>query len=364
MSMFLIQCHELNNRLIHECEKLIEGIIKRIYEVNMDEANYVIGEVKQITEKFSVGAKESADLVLFEAELTEVKDVRRGEIHKKYTDLVEWVQLMYQFPQFEVNDEIQKIVKTAFNSVQRIAGHIEERSSNLLENRSAITARTMQESKDFEQELKQIAADIAEFKGKNSTKSIPEYNTQIKVIKDKLQMMVKQREEIKGKQADLEFSVIQEFSDLEVCQKNIKPYDELWRTYAEVESYIGTWENTPVNELNPEEIQSIFKKLNSTMSRLEASFQQMKNVKLERNAKNKKDTLMKFQKKIPVIRALTTKGLKESHIIKMSKKIGLGEKVNCTLQPLKEMENAQEHIQFLEQESDFAFRQYTMFNNL
>lgn len=72
----------------------------------MDEANYVIAEVKQITDKFGIGAKESADLVLFEAELNEIKEVRRHEIHKKYTDLVEWVQLMYQFPQFEVNEEI------------------------------------------------------------------------------------------------------------------------------------------------------------------------------------------------------------------------------------------------------------------
>lgn len=343
MSMFLIQCHELNNRLIHECEKLIEGIIKRIYEVNMDEANYVIGEVKQITEKFSIGAKESADLVLFEAELTEVKEVRRHEIHKKYTDLVEWVQLMYQFPQFEVNEEIQKIVKTAFNSVQRIAGHIEERSTNLLENRGAITTRTQNESKDFENELKDLSASIAEFKNKISTKNISDHNNQIKAIKDKLNAMRQQREEIKKKQMDLEFSVIQEFPELEVCEKNIKPYEEFWRTYAEVEKNLDFWEKTPVNELDAEEIQSTFKKLNSTMSRLEIQFQQMKN-KLERLAKNKKDTLMKFNKKIPVIRALTTKGLKENHIAKMSKKIGLGDKVNCTEQPLQNMENAQEHI--------------------
>lgn len=38
MSMFLIQCHELNNTLIHECEQLIKDIVKRMYEVNLDEA--------------------------------------------------------------------------------------------------------------------------------------------------------------------------------------------------------------------------------------------------------------------------------------------------------------------------------------
>lgn len=52
MSMFLIQCHELNNRLIHECEKLIEMIVKRMYDVNNEEAAYIIHEVKKIQESF------------------------------------------------------------------------------------------------------------------------------------------------------------------------------------------------------------------------------------------------------------------------------------------------------------------------
>jgi hypothetical protein len=38
MSMFLVQCHELNEKLIHECEKLILAIVKRMYDVNVDEA--------------------------------------------------------------------------------------------------------------------------------------------------------------------------------------------------------------------------------------------------------------------------------------------------------------------------------------
>ena len=86
--------------------------------------------------------------------------------------------------------------------------------------------------------------------------------------------------------------------------------------------------------------------------------------KLEQQSKFKKEWLLKFQKKIPVIRALTTKGLKETHIAKMAKKIGMSEKTDITKQPLSNMENAETHVQFLEQEADFAFRQYTMFNQM
>ena len=86
--------------------------------------------------------------------------------------------------------------------------------------------------------------------------------------------------------------------------------------------------------------------------------------KLVNYAKNKKEFLAKFSKKIPVIKVLNTEGLKESHIAKMAKKLGLGEKTDITRQPLSTMENAEQHIQFLEEEADFANRQFTMYNNL
>ena len=48
----------------------------------------------------------------------------------------------------------------------------------------------------------------------------------------------------------------------------------------------------------------------------------------------------------------------------MAKKIGHSEKTDITKQPLSNMESAEQHIQFLETEADFAFRQYTLYNNL
>ena len=48
----------------------------------------------------------------------------------------------------------------------------------------------------------------------------------------------------------------------------------------------------------------------------------------------------------------------------MAKKIGLGEKTDITKQPLSAMESADQHIQYLEGEADFALRQFTMQNNM
>ena len=117
MSMFLIQCHDLNNRLILECERLVETIVKRIYDDNLDEATQVIAEVKLIGEEFNKKAEESHEWVQYEAVLQEVQSKKRGEIISRYNNLIEWLELMYSYPRFEPNDEIQKQIKNAFTSV-------------------------------------------------------------------------------------------------------------------------------------------------------------------------------------------------------------------------------------------------------
>ena len=108
MSMFLIQCHELNNRLILECERLVETIVKKIYDDNLDEATMVITDVKMIGEDFNKKAEESHEWVAYEAVLQEVQSKKRGEIIARYNNLIEWLELMYSYPRFEPNDEIQK----------------------------------------------------------------------------------------------------------------------------------------------------------------------------------------------------------------------------------------------------------------
>ena len=100
------------------------------------------------------------------------------------------------------------------------------------------------------------------------------------------------------------------------------------------------------------------------MGRLELLFQQMKLKNLEKLAKGKKEVLTKFRGKIPVIRALTTKGLEPVHIAKMAKKLGQGEKTDVTKVTLESLGAPEQHIAYLEGEADFALRQYTMFNNL
>ena len=121
---------------------------------------------------------------------------------------------------------------------------------------------------------------------------------------------------------------------------------------------------TPINQLDAEEITSQFRKLNGAVNKIEITFQTMKLKRLDLIASGRKAWLMKFQKKIPVIRALTTPGLKLEHIHRMSQRIKMGDTTDITKQTLETMLEAENHLQYLEQEADFANRQFTLYNNL
>lgn len=141
---------------------------------------------------------------------------------------------------------------------------------------------------------------------------------------------------------------------LEQCNINIKPYDDFWKAYSEVTERESEWMKTPICQLDADEVQGRFKKLMAAMGRMEVTFKEKKNKKLTDIATNRKKFLTSFQKKIPVIRALTTKGLEPAHIAKMAKKVG--QSGDITKNALETMPDIEGHIQFLEGEADFAFR--------
>ena len=72
------------------------------------------------------------------------------------------------------------------------------------------------------------------FKDKGIAKQCPEYNLLINQLKEKLRMLTEKQAMINKKQKDLEF-IIEDFPLLETCKKNIAPYENFWKAYAELD---------------------------------------------------------------------------------------------------------------------------------
>jgi hypothetical protein len=124
-------------------------------------------------------------------------------------------------------------VKNAYNQVQRIAVQIEDRSGALATQRREIEARLNLESKEYSADLNDVKTNIEGFREKFSAKSSKDYNLTIDSLKEKLKMLTEKQAMINKKHADLEFA-IEEFPLLDQCKKNIKPFEEFWKTFDEL----------------------------------------------------------------------------------------------------------------------------------
>jgi hypothetical protein len=102
------------------------------------------------------------------------------------------------------------------------------------------------------------------------------------------------------------------------------PYDQLWKMALDVfytvdESRPDTWMTQPINQLDPEEIESKFRKMKSGANKSKNEFEMMK---LDGKPNNKPAlfaaTLLRklknFEPWIRTVRALRTKGLKTKHV--------------------------------------------------
>ena len=82
-------------------------------------------------------------------------------------------------------------MKTAFISVGRISTLIEERSSQLSNQRRDIEQKLIQESKEFQSELNEIKGQIEDFRETNNQimKNFQEYCNNIDGLKERLRHM-------------------------------------------------------------------------------------------------------------------------------------------------------------------------------
>jgi hypothetical protein len=281
---------------------------------------------------------------------------KRKEVQDNYNDMIEWLMFLYEYPQSEPSDEIFKSVNSAFFNASRIAFTIEKQTVELGVQRREIEERLIQKNKEFIEDLEGLKVQIDKFKDHTTLGRAPQYVLEIEQINKDLKQYAGTAAEINAQEKDLDYS-ISEFPQIALYKKNIAPFEQLWSLYGKVTDNLKIWEESVISTLDPEDVRVTHKKLMATASNLENTFEQNKMLKVRDVAKNRYALLKNFSDKIPVIRCLCTEGLKEDHIAKMAKRLNMVG-TDITAQPLKMLDAPEKHVEFLDEVSDFAAKQY------
>lgn len=121
MSMFLVECHELNENLVVICKNMITKILKKTEEhVYQETAMRIQAEIRNMSTTFQQKAEISSDLVAYEKYLEDTRNHKRAEIINQYTDLVEWLMMLMKHPYIEIADEYTKQIQMAFQQTNKI----------------------------------------------------------------------------------------------------------------------------------------------------------------------------------------------------------------------------------------------------
>jgi hypothetical protein len=183
MSMFLVECSDLNENLVTICKNMITKILKKTEDfVYQETASKLQSDIRNMNTTFTQKADTSADLVVSEKFLEDSKNAKKNEIIASYTDLVEWLMMLQKQPYIEIADEYIKAIILAYQMTNKIQANIEQQETNLKQQRDDIEKRLHLETKAFQDELNEVKASVDKFKDHHVKKKEDDYNKMIDKI--------------------------------------------------------------------------------------------------------------------------------------------------------------------------------------
>ena len=261
LNMFLIECGELNEALISECESLINSLLDRIQRLIFHEkAPRISSEIKQIQDKLVSKADTSKSLVDLEKFRDEIENVKREQLYTDYKDLIDWLMMLKTHPRCKYSEDAPKIISTAFTWIQRINQFLETADNKLMDERNQIVNKLAREKTEFEANIQEIKVKVEAFKEHNEVRSAKDYKDEIAEINRALQEFTEEKNKINDDEADLE-DEISEYPIIDELKKQIKPFETLWNLYWEYKEKDQKWEKSPILTLDPEEVEMDHKKM-------------------------------------------------------------------------------------------------------
>jgi len=92
-------------------------------------------------------------------------------------------------------------------------------------------------TKHFVDELKDVKQDVEKFKEYTIIKKEDEYNNTIVRLNSALVKLAADMVKINEQEVDLDIPVT-EYPDIEICKKQLKPYEELWLLIRDQQRYL------------------------------------------------------------------------------------------------------------------------------
>lgn len=222
----------------------------------------------------------------------------------------------YEFSKTE-NDDKWKLFAAPLKLVKTI-----ETQAQVLEKRKEQFIKDMeQEQAEFEETLDSLGVTVGGFAAYDDLTKYAEIAINVESVNERLQdcleksRLFNSREFVVGKEQ-------KDYSRLQVCIKDFKPYSDLWLNTRTWFSRHAAWTTGPWEELDPEELDAVFEQCNKAINGALRYFKDKDFPKITTNAGMMKAKIDEFKPVVPVAVALRKQGMQERHWQELSKAVG------------------------------------------
>ena len=312
MNMFLVDCHELNEKLIDDCNDLIAELERTIADNLKEQADRMLEEYDGIQKKLNQKLDTEEILVETEQFLSNLKDVKKDEFVARYQDLLEWL-LMLLRTNFKVSDMELRKVKKVLDSVQSLNSIVDTTEERLRNERSELERKLDVRRQTVATQLETFTHELEKFREREvdltGEKSNSEILTGLGEVLSKVKADIM---DINNKETTMGETSVTEYPKIPQLEEMFNNFHKLWTLVKQVESTTRGWSNSLIFDLDPEHVENTstdMLKLASTLyGKMAKTYP-----KPAKKASYLREKMNNFSKNIDLIGSLCNKDLEVRH---------------------------------------------------
>ena len=311
MNMFLIDCREINNKLMGCCDELIAYIQQTISTDLKDRADKMLEEYDNIQKR--LGQKIETEEILIDTEkfLANLRDVKKEEFQNRYNDLLGWLMMLLNTT-FNVTDQELRKIKAVLDGMKVLSGTIDRTEESLRSDHIEFEKKLDATKTNIGNQLESLTKELDKFKERDIERSEGKLNTEILLELGKL--LKKTKDEINdtnNKETILNIPVT-EYQKIPQLEDTFNNFDKLWNLAGQATTTIKDWGKANIFDLSAEVVE---KDCNDMLKLAGALYGKLYKLypKPAKVASGLREKMNAFNKKIDLIGAICNKDLQDRH---------------------------------------------------
>lgn len=131
-------------------------------------------------------------LVDFEQKLERIKLKDRHRLKSDYTDMIEWLTMLFQNRSYRPNDDNIKPILNTYEQINCIEDIIDQKENSLKNDRDEIEKKLMEQKRNFSKELDDVQKDVNAFAYVDHAKRAKDFKEQIADIQEKIKSLAQE----------------------------------------------------------------------------------------------------------------------------------------------------------------------------